>query len=274
MPRGHVTRTAIAVFLLGVALAGCTSAPPPEQAPSERTDVSLARELLGRPTVELGEAVIGLELAVEEARFDANRGADMAAALDDVADRMDVLDAAADAAEEATADAPVAAAVDVVERAVEAGRTARDAANAELRYLRRVARIDTALLDAAAEWDRPGSQSELRTVLIVVENDVEALAPRARRLEQVPEACRIMRRNRSEWVRTVLQRTLRLAAEANSAGGATYDELRGAFRRLPLGVEPRVADRAEKPCWQERSPLPEASDELRDLVEELEAALR
>lgn len=269
-----MSRRAIGVVLL-VLLAGCTTAPPPEQpAPSETADLSQARDLLGRPTVELGEAVIALEVAMEEARFDATRGPDMGAALDDVAQRMDAVETTADAAEAAATQATVDAAVDAVEQAVEAGRAAVDAAADELRYLRRVQRIDTALLDAAAQWDRPGSQSELRTVLIVVERDVEALALRARRLNPVPEACRIMRRNRNEWIDTVAQRTLRLAEEANSAGGTTYDELRSAFRRLPFGVEPRVADRAEKPCWQDESPLPGASDQLRDLVEELEAALR
>ena len=270
-----MSRRAIGVALL-VVLAGCTSAPPPEQpAPSETTaDLSQARDLLGRPTVELGEAVIALGVAMEEARFDATRGPDMGAALDDVAQRREAVETAADAAAEAAAQATVEAAVEAVEQAVDAGRAAADAAADEVRYLRRVQRIDTALLDAAAQWDRPGSQSELRTVLIVVERDVKALALRARRLDPVPEACRIMRRNRNEWIDTVLQRTLRLAEQANSAGGTTYDELRSAFRRLPFGVEPRVADRAEKPCWQDESPLPGASDELRDLVEELEAALR
>ena len=83
-----------------------------------------------------------------------------------------------------------------------------------------------------------------------------------------------MKANRRQWVRTVHRRTLRLAEQANSAGGSTYDDLRDAYRRLPFGDEPRAADGAERGCWEESSALPVAADALRDTVDALEEALR
>lgn len=83
-----------------------------------------------------------------------------------------------------------------------------------------------------------------------------------------------MKSNRVTWARTVRARTQRLQGQANSAGGGEFDELRAAFRRLPLGVEPRSADQAERQCWRDASAAWQISEHLRGDVEALEAALQ
>lgn len=268
-------RLTAAVVAVVMVLVGCTPAEEPAPPPTGLSgDVVAAREALGPPMVELAEAVLALEATLAEARYGAQRGAGMRAALETVTERLDdVDDAAADAAAAAEA-APVDAAAEIVADAADVAGGAVDAGRAEAAYLQRLQRLDRRLLSAAEQWDEPGSQSEVRASLAELAQDVARLRRQARRLRPVPEECTVMKRNRVQWARTVRRRTQRLAEQANSAGGSTYDELRAAFRRVPFGEEPRVADRDDRPCWQEESAIPQAADAMRAAVEDLEAALR
>jgi hypothetical protein len=131
-----------------------------------------------------------------------------------------------------------------------------------------------ALFDAAATWDEPGSQSEIRARLERLAGQVGRLRRQARRLENAPDACDGLQRNRAAWITTVRQRTLELQANANSAAGSEFDRLRKSYRPLPFAVEPRTADRADRQCWLDESAVARAEQAVRTAVDELQAALQ
>ena len=263
----------LAAAVLGVLLVSCTPAAEPAPEPPGANPVLESRELLGEPMVELAEAAISLSEKLDSARHEVVRGDAMRSALREVETSIGATRDAAAAAADAAEDAPVAAAAAIVKEAATQAGAAADAARREVRFLKRAQAVDARLLDAAAQWDRPGSQSEIRARLAAVADDVAAVRRRARRLKPVPALCSQMKRNRIQWSSTVRQRTQRLEEQANSAGGSTFDELRDAFRRLPLGVEPRTADQDGRKCWERRSAVATAAGDLRAAVGALEASL-
>ena len=274
-PPSHLRRLTAAVSLI-LLLAGCTPASEPA-APvptGPGDDVLQARSALGEPMVQLAEAVIALAEDLADARFETARGTAMRDALQGVSRGVEAVRAAAAAARDAAQQAPVLQAATIVRDAAEQATAAADAAEEEVAYLRRVSRLDVRLLDVAALWDEPGSQSEIRARLDAAAGDAARLRRRVRDLEPAPQSCKVMKRNRIEWAATVRARTRRLQGQANSAGGGEFDQLRAAYRRVPLGVEPRTADQRERPCWRDESIVWTTSEEVRDAVEALESALR
>jgi hypothetical protein len=262
--------------MLGLALlvASCTPPVDPAPGPTSTAEAVLeSRAALGTPMVQLAEAVIALADGLATARYELARGPEVLAQLDAVQQQVDEVRATAGAAGEAADGAPVHAAAEIVRDAAQTAGAAADDAEAEVAYLQSVGRLDRQLLAAAALWDEPGSQSQIRTRLDAAARDVSQLRRRARGLQPFPADCRVMRRNRVTWASTVRARTERLQAQANSAGGGEFDQLRTAFRRLPLGEEPRSADQQERRCWRESSGVWGAANDLRAAVEALEAAL-
>ena len=271
-PLRRLTAACCAILLLGACTSG-GDAPPAPQTPTADA-VLQSRDALGAPMVRLAEAGIDLANDLQAARYEAERGAPMQRALREVGSSVTALRTAADAGEAAADAAIVDEGATIVGAAAGRARTAAAAAEDEVAFLQRASAVDEALLDVAALWDRPGSQSEIRARLDAAAADAARLRRRARRLQPEPRGCRVMKANRVDWARTVRTRTRRLQSQANSAGGGEFDELRAAFRRLPLGVEPRSADQEERECWRDASAVWQAAEQLRGDVEALEAALQ
>lgn len=264
--------TSMVVAGLLTALAAC-SGPGQPQSEATSNPVLASRAALGDPMLALAESVIAVSDGLDKARHGVPRGQEAAAVVDDLPQRIEEMVAAVDAAGAAAERAPVPAAADIVAAAAEVAGEVVEPAERELAYLQEVTRIDTALSDAAAEWDRPGSQSEVRERLDALAGEVGALQPQVRSLRPVPAQCTVMKANRLAWTRTVVQRTRALQAQANSAGGTAYDELRSTYRSLPFAVEPRTADRADRSCWQRHSEVADAAERMREAVDALRAEL-
>jgi hypothetical protein len=269
-------RRLVAAAILALLLIACTAGedPAPPVATATSDGVLESRAILGEPMVQLAESVIVLADELAAARYEAARGATMQQhlrALDgSIAGALDAAEAAAAAADEA----PTPQAAQIVRDAAGQAVAAAAATEAEIAFLLPVSRVDIGLLGVTELWDRPGSQSEIRGRLDTAATDAAKLRRRARGLEPVPGRCRAIKRNRVGWAATVRTRTQRLQSQANSAGGGEFDDLRTAYRRLPLGVEPRTADQQERRCWRASSGVWGAADELRGAVEALEAALQ
>ena len=223
--------------------------------------------------LELAESMLAVSEGIDAARHRIPRGKDMVRGLKDLEAELVKLEAAVNAAQTAAVDAPVEEAAAIVETAATTAAGAARAAGGEIAFLRAVGAIDVALLAAAAEWDRPGSQSEIRERLDALAEDVAAQRPRVAKLRPTPRQCAGMKSNRAEWVGTVHSRTVELQGQANSAGGSEYDRLRRSYRALPFAVEPRTADRADRACWLERSPVARAAPAMRTAVDDLRASL-
>jgi hypothetical protein len=269
-------RRLVAAVILALLLVACTAEgdPAPPAATATSDAVLQSRAILGEPMVQLAESVIVLADGLAAARYETTRGADMQQqlrALDGgIAAVLDAAEAAAGAADQA----PVPPAAQIVRDAAGHAVAAAVAAEAEIGFLLPASRVDIRLFAATELWDQRGSQSEIRGRLDTAAADAVQLRRRARGLTPVPDKCRMMKRNRVAWAATVRTRTQRLQSQANSAGGGQFDELRAAYRRLPLGVEPRTADQQERVCWRASSGVWGAADELRRAVEALEAALQ
>jgi len=269
-----MTAWRVAVAGVAVMATACTSGPAPPAADAPQAEVVLeAREALGEPMLDLAEAVVELSEGLDAARHRARRGEEMAGALDDVEQQITTVRDAAAGGRAAADEAPVDAAAQIVREAADRADAAADAAAAELSYLRDLNRVDLALIGAAATWDAPGSQSEIRARLDGLDGQVAAQRRRVRRLRPVPRRCSAMVDNRREWIGVVRRRTANLRANAHSGAGETFDRLRAAYRPLPFGVEPRIADRADLQCWERRSGVPRAADDLRGAVDELRRSL-
>lgn len=258
-----------AAFALG---SSCSPTAEPV-ADGGQADVLASRETLANPMSDLADAVLDLSSGVDEARHKVARGDDMAAALRQLEERRQGVVNAASKLGKAADDVPVRKARDIAVTAADDAQTTAEDATSELEFLDDLVTIDRALFDAAATWDEPGSQSEIRERLDALADDVATLGKKARALQPQPERCDAMRRNRLDWIRTVRQRTERLQGQANSAGGREFDQLRASYRALPFAVEPRTADRADRDCWVERSGVARGEKSLRASVEELRAAL-
>lgn len=269
----------VATALVAGLLAACTpgdapsSSTPPAAETASADAVLASREVLGDPMLQLAERMLAVSEGVDAARHRLPRGEEMLRGLDSAGGQLDDLHTAIGAAEQAASEAAVKDAAEIVERAAATAQVAARAAAAEIAFLEQVGAIDVALLDAAGEWDRPGSQSEIRERLGEVANDVGALRRRAAALRPLPRGCAVLRRNRQQWIATVHSRTVQLQGQANSAGGSEYDRLRASYRALPLAEEPRVADRADRECWLERSPVAKAGPAMRAAVDELRESL-
>jgi cell division septation protein DedD len=260
---------------MAVLLAGCTT--PTPDAPGSgglSEDVLESRELLGQPMVDLATAVIALSELVDAARHKVPRGEDMSEQVRAMPKAVKKVEEAADAAERSAAEAPVTAAADIVEAAAASARAAAEDAGVEQDFLADVAAVDIALLEAAAVWDEPGSQSEIRLRLEELAKDVAKQEKPILALQPQPPSCSVMKANRKEWLRTVRSRTVKLQQFADGSGGSTYDDLRSAYRRLPFGVEARTADAADRECWRTKSDVASAAEDVRAAVEDLEAALK
>lgn len=269
-----MTRRLVALGAAALLITGCSDAGEPPSTGGDRSEEVLAsRAALGEPAVALAEAVIALGDGMAAARYEVPRGEDMKAPLQRLPALQQQVRDAARAASEATTDAPIERAAAIVAAAAEQAETAAAAAAAEIEFLNRLAAIDVALLDAAAEWDRPGSQSEIRTRLDAVAGSVGQLRRRLEKVRPAPRQCAVMKRNRAQWISTVRERTRQLQAQANSAGGTTFDRLRSSYRGLPLAVEPRTADRTDRRCWAGASDVAGAEQQLRQAVASLEEEL-
>lgn len=256
-----------------VTLLGCTPTATPAPADTSDDAVLDAREALGEPMLKLAESVLAVAGGLDQARFDVTRGDDMQAAVKALAQRRDAVARAQQRAATAAEQAPVADAAAIVAAAADQAEDVLPEVDAELRYLRALVAVDRALFDAAATWDEPGSQSEIRERLLDLAEEVERLRPRVRRLRPSPARCTAAKRNRLDWLQTVRTRTLALQEQANSAGGSTFDELRKSYRALPFAVEPRTADRVDRQCWLDASAAPAAADDMRAAVDELRTTL-
>ena len=263
----------VSAVVAGV-LASCTPGGEPQAPETTSADTILeSREILGDPMLELAERMLAVSEGMDAARHRLPRGTEMLQGLEDLRDQVDELRAAVREAEQAAAAAPVEQAAAIVQEAATTAAGAARAATAEIAFLEKAGAIDESLLAAASEWDRPGSQSEIRSRLDALAQQVHALRRRATALRPVPRGCAVLRRNRQRWVATVYSRTLQLQAQANSAGGSEFDRLRTRFRALPLAEEPRVADRADRICWRDRSPVAKAAPAMRAAVEDLRDSL-
>lgn len=266
-------RWAATVAVAGL-LASCTPSGEPAPPQDSSADVVLeSREALGDPMLQLAERMLAVSEGIDAVRHRLPRGRAMLRGLKDLAAERDELRTAITDAEQAAEQAPVEQAAAIVLAAATTADAADRAATAEIAFLEQVGAIDAALVAAADKWDRPGSQSEIRERLDAVAKDVRALRRRVAALRPVPRGCAVLRRNRQRWVATVHSRTLQLQEQANSAGGSEYDRLRDRFRALPLAEEPRVADRADRSCWLERSPVAKAAPAMRTAVEDLRESL-
>ena len=262
-----------AVVVAGL-LASCTPAEAPTAPETSSAEVILeAREVLGDPMLQLAERALAVSEGIDAARHRLPRGEEMLRGVNDLAAQLDELRTAIADAQEAASEAPVEEAAVIVEEAAATADAAATAARAEIAFLKQIGAIDTALLAAAAEWDRPGSQTEIRERLDALAGEVDRMRGRAKKLRPTPRACAVMPRNRRRWVATVHSRTIELQGQANSAGGSEYDRLRTSYRALPLAEEPRVADRADRDCWLERSPVAKAAPAMRTAVEDLRKSL-
>ena len=273
MPNPPRLRTLLVTALLSL---GSTCAPPATTvtpAGGDTEAITESREQLGEPMLTLAESVLALSDGLDQARHKIPRGEPMLDALAELRGRQRAVTDAAQAAAEAAEGVAVPAAGAIVRQAATEAERAADAARPEIVYLERVGAVDVALLDAAQTWDQPGSQTEIRVRLEALAEDVARLRPAVRGLRPHPRACAQMKRNRGEWVATVRTRTLELQAQANSAGGSTFDRLRRAYRPLPFAVEPRSADRKDRQCWLNESAVARGANELRRAVDELRAAL-
>lgn len=251
-------------------LTGCPDAAAPPSDTSSGTEAVLeSRAALGEPMLALAEATIALSDGIDAARHELPRGEQMQEQVERLPALQKAVRDAAEAAAAAADDAPVESAAAIVNGAADRANKAADAADGEIAFLRRIAAIDSALLDAAAEWDRPGSQSEIRARLDALARKVARLRRPVAKAQPDPQRCTAMKRNRREWIATVRKRTEALQAQANSAGGATFDRLRGSYRGLPFAVEPRTVDKADRQCWADASEVREAAQAMREAVDRL-----
>ena len=228
-----------------------------------------SREALGDPMLQVAETTLTLSNSIDAARHESPRGEEMKEVLEQLPAMRQAVREAAAAAAAAAEDAPIESAAAIVSDAADRASRAADAAGGEIAFLRQIAEIDTALLDAAAEWDRPGSQSEIRLRLDALARKVARLKGPLAKAQPDPRRCTAMKRNRGDWIATVRTRTEALQAQANSAGGATFDRLRGSYRSLPFAVEPRTADKADRQCWTDASEVARAAAEMRKAVDAL-----
>lgn len=265
-------RTATVTILL-LTLVACTGQDTPAEQPTAADAVVQSREALGEPMLALAEAVVDVEEGIDDARHRVQRGEEMLELLDELEGEIDAIADAAEAARQAAAGAEVADAAAVVDQAAVDASDAVPPMREELGFLRDAASIDLALLDAAAAWDRPGSQSEIRARLAEVAREVGRARTRARQLEPIPSSCRAMKQNRRQWSRIVRRRTLNLQSQAHSGGGVQFDRLRAAYRPLPMAEEPRSADRQDRTCWEEHSRVVAAAEQMRTAVDRLRETL-
>lgn len=263
----------VAAGLLAACTSGGTPTTPSTPQTSSTQAVLESRELLGDPMLQLAKRMLGVSQGIDAARHRLPRGKEMLRGVDAVEAQLAGLQTAIEDAEEAAAEAPVEAAARIVEEAAKSAAAAARAAAGELQFLRAAGQIDAALLAAADEWDRPGSQSEIRARLDALAGEVKRQRAKAAALRPAPRECSAMKGNRREWIATVLSRTVRLEGQANSAGGTEYDRLRASYRALPLAVEPRTADRVDRDCWLEHSPVATAAPAMRSAVDRLRESL-
>jgi hypothetical protein len=268
-----------ALLVLAVVASGCD---PGELEPNDEEDeveqIRAAREALGDPMLRLAGALIRAAELVDALRHEIPRGEGMGRAVEGADSEVERLRDAADEADAAAADnlevgGAVTRAAEILAVAAEEGRAAADAFAEEAAMLAALAAIDVELDAAVGEWDAPGAVAERRDSLLARVEAVRGLAAAAEAIEPSPLACTRLRDNRVRWAELVAERTQRLADAATPAGGATYDELRDAFRRSPFGEQRGQADAFDADCWQAASPLALAATGIHDRVEDLEDAL-
>jgi hypothetical protein len=268
-----------AAVIFASVLAGCDAAEPlggGSEAASPAVpaaDIAEARTTLGDPLVALTEAALVLADDMEAARFELARGRPVLEGLATVRDDIETVEERAEAAQRAAVDAPVRDAARIVANAASTALEAAASGGRETGYVRRLALVDVALLEAAARWDEPGSQSEQRQRLSDLAAEVEALPQSMHGMAPQPQACRVSVVNRLRWIDVVAERSRRLAELATGGGGEQYDQLRTAFRIQPLAEDPLAADAAERQCWLSNSPVPASTMSLRSAVDELSRLL-
>ena len=273
MPDFSVSRHLVALIAAALVLTGCPGVEAPPSESSDTEAVLESRKLLGDPMLEVAEATLALSDGIDAARHELARGEQMQEQVERLPALQKTVREAAAAAAAAAEDAPIESAAAIVSDAADRASSAADAAGGEIAFLRQIAEIDTALLEAAAEWDRPGSQSEIRLRLDALSGKVARLKAPLAKAQADPRRCTAMKRNRADWIATVRKRTEALQAQANSAGGTTFDRLRASYRSLPFAVEPRTADKADRQCWVDASEVAQAAQTMRKAVDRLREEL-
>lgn len=262
----------VAVLVLVCAMAGCSRADP--------AAVEAARSTLRPPAIALGEALVRTQQKMDRIRHEIPRGQAMKEALSALPDESATLRSHADqldalAGKLDTSHPLVSQAVQAVHDLTGLARTTAAAAESEAKEYSRLADIDLAMDSIVAGWDEGGSQRERRFALQGSAKQAATLAAQAAAEPPTPSACPTLRDNRARWGRLVSERSVELAGLANSASGATYDELRDRYRPAPYGVADRTAaDAADRPCWMARSTVATADTKARAAITRLADLLK
>lgn len=246
------------------ALAGCSRAGPEAVVEAEST--------LRAPAIALGEALVRTQRTMDQIRHEVPRGQPMKEALAAVPDQLATLRDAAQQLDAlaGTLDARhpvVGEAVQAVNDLTGLARAVAAATESEANKYARLADLDIAMDGIVAVWDEGGSQRERRSALQASAKQAATLVARAAAEPPTPDACSVLRDNRTRWSKLLSERSTKLAGFATSAGGATYDEFRDRYRPQPYGAQDRIAaDAADRPCWVANSTVATAEAKARAAI--------
>lgn len=230
------------LVVMALALPACREAPA-EPSPRAR---------LGPPMVALAQSVERAVEMADSARYRVERGDSMREALALVRGTLD--EVRSDAGELAHAAVGITdpQARALVRQSVELALGAADTADEEIAALSALVDADTLMDEAVATWT---SAPDPRLA-----DEAGSLPERLAAAPAVPEPCRLLWDNRVRWAGLVAERTRRIADAPAEAD---------AFLADPFGEDRRVADAADRGCWERHGALPRTEADLRPLVQRL-----
>lgn len=240
---------AIGVLLCVLALSACRAAPAAPSAAEEHAALLL----------DLAETVRRAERTADAARYRADRGAAMRAALALSGEALDDVRSSAAELAHALDAADGSARVALLREAVTVALNGADDAGLEVDVLGPLAAADELMERAVATW---GERADA-DLAVQVADLAAGLGPSP----VLPPPCRTMWDNRLRWATTVAVRTQLLARPSPDEAD------RQAFLAEPFGEDRRTADATDRACWREHGALPKALAELRRLVAAYDAAI-
>lgn len=277
----NLVTTIICVALL---VAGC--APQDGSEPdADAQAIREAREVLGNAISQLGAAVVTTEETVTSLRLGdpAEPDARRAAVEDARTSTLQALDDALSTTALNLPDEPVE--VRDAQEGWEAARTAakdlRDAAEADLDHITRLADIDAELAEIVTSWDTPGSYSQQVERFTSMRNRARSMASELQDEEPRPgcSGATDRRRQAAEWVASA---TDELRTLIESRRGEEFDARRQELEAQPYGFEGvggtptgllGQSDERDEDCWRAEGATPTATKAFEDAIERIEQAL-